>query len=85
MFCYPLLVCSPSKLPTAAPVHMVGEPFRAAAADHGGQVPRGPRRCHGIALPGSRLLVRSVQQGTSVKPGPLSAPQSLSVLFIRAS
>lgn len=48
---------------------MVREPFRFAAANDGGQVPRSPRRCRGTALPGSHLLVRSMQQGMSVKSG----------------
>lgn len=69
------LVCSPPELPTAAPVHLVREPVRPAAADRGGQVPGGPRRGRGPALPGPALLVRPLQQGTSVTPGPLQPPR----------
>lgn len=71
------LVCSPPELPTAAPVHLVREPVRPAAADHGRQVPGGPRRGRGPALPGPALLVRPLQQGTSVMPGPLPSSRSV--------
>lgn len=77
-FVYFLLVCSPSKLSAAASLHMVWEPFRPAAADDGSQVPCGPCCCCGTALPGSHLLVCSMQQGMSMKPGPLSSPKSMS-------
>lgn len=73
-----LLVRSPSELSAAASLHMVWEPLRPAAADDGRQVPRGPRCGRGTALPGSHLLVCSVQQGMSVRPGPLSSPGSMS-------
>lgn len=72
-----LLVCSSSKLSTAASLHLVRESLRFAAADDGSQVSRGPRRCHWTALLGSRLLACSMQQGMSVKAGPLLFPKSM--------
>lgn len=73
-----LLVCSSSKLSAAASVHLVREPVRSTAANDGSEVSGGPRGGCRIALPGSHLLVCSVQQGTSVKPARAPSPRRLS-------
>lgn len=60
-----LLVCGAPELSAAASVHLVREPVRSTAADDGGEVSGGPCGGRRIALPGSHLLVCSLQQGMS--------------------